>query len=97
MYSNTSIIHEMRTNSIIKRSEYIKNGQVVKVLYYNNGLVTESVGSTVTSKPISEEEKQHIVEHYDKLKKSLKKLRETDEEITRKAKEDRRLLESCRY
>ena len=89
MYNNneTMLVHEIKINSVVRRNEYKKDDKVVKVLYYNNGLVTESIDDNIiTSRNINEEEKQSILKHYDKLRKLRKildKINSADSEVHR--------------
>ena len=92
------IIDEMKIYDVIRGDTYGKDGKIVKVAYYNNGLVSESIDKMVINRRIiSEEEKSSIKKEYKKLKEIRKNLSNTDNDIEKarkKAMEFRMTIES---
>ena len=101
MYHNDiPIIREKPKDSIVKHDEYEKDGKIVRVLYYNNGIVSEATGDSVVKRKINEKEKNDIMERYSRSMELLKIIDEiTDEnsEISRKTEELITIARGCRY
>lgn len=98
MYHNeVPIICDMKIYDVIRGDVYRKDGKIVKVQYYNNGLVSESVnGDVINRRIIYEEEKLDIKTEYKKVKEFKEKLRSYGdiEEARKKAMEVKELIES---
>ena len=99
MYNNneTPIICDKKIDDIIRRNRYKKDGKIVNVLYYNNGLVSESIdGAVIKRRVINKEEKQTIKLEYEEGSE-IRRLIEADndiEEARKKAMEVRMAIES---
>lgn len=87
----------MKIYDVIRGDVYRKDGKIVKVQYYNNGLVSESVnGDVINRRIIYEEEKLDIKTEYKKVKEFKEKLRSNGdiEEARKKAMEVKEMIES---
>ena len=81
-YKEIRIIPGEKIDFLIKSDFYKRNGKVVKILYYNNGLVSESTNNEVISRRVvTDKEKQNIISNYNRLMKSLKELDEINNEM----------------
>ena len=100
-YKEVPIIREERIDSLIRSDFYKKDGKVVKVLYYNNGLVSESSNDEVINRRIiSEEEKQNIIRNHNRLIELRKVFNEIDDEMGEISKRARHIVsaqEKLRY
>ncbi len=81
-YKEIRIIPEEKADFLIKSDFYKRSGKVVKVLYYNNGLVSESANNEVISRRVvTDKEKQNIILNYNRLMELRKELDEANNEM----------------
>ena len=100
-YDSVPIINGEKADSLVKSIAYKKDGKITKVLYYNNGLVSESIDGEVTNRRIiSEDERQTIRTEYERImitKKRFDEAVELAEKNQKRAMELDMIARSCRY